>query len=424
MTIETAGVNARVERLLRHSRALPVEVEPRARCTLADLPRVVRDRRPCPGPGGAISAFCEPETTASSPHSSVSQGTAPRLEIASTAIERARLLAQPRQTRERRRRRPSRSRTASRARPCAPPARTGARRDPPATASRPTRSGCGRPRSRRRARCRPSARRSSRPRRRRRGSPGDVEVRDDRLEPRRPRAPCRAAPRSAFGRPPGAGRGTRVDRPEVGAAVVDDRPRHRREHFRRDRRRPGRDQIRFSAKPREPSSSLRLRPWRLSSRSRAALLALRLRALPRRGAGAERRATGARRAGGRRSSPTRSPPPRSPGERPRAGTRARSASTTCSAALLTAPLLGVGSLLLHGWRRCCARRSSTSGSRSESRSRFRCTEPSATSIPAAQDHLDLHPRQARGDRGERHGNVGRRRLSQSSRSGAGLWATR
>ena len=35
-------------------------------------------------PGGAISAFCEPETTTSRPHSSISSGTAPRLETAST----------------------------------------------------------------------------------------------------------------------------------------------------------------------------------------------------------------------------------------------------------------------------------------------------------------------------------------------------
>ena len=32
-----------------------------------------------------MSAFCEPETTASSPHASVSSGIAPRLETASTA---------------------------------------------------------------------------------------------------------------------------------------------------------------------------------------------------------------------------------------------------------------------------------------------------------------------------------------------------
>ena len=35
-------------------------------------------------PGGVISAFCDPETTASSPQESVSSGTAPRLETAST----------------------------------------------------------------------------------------------------------------------------------------------------------------------------------------------------------------------------------------------------------------------------------------------------------------------------------------------------
>ena len=36
-------------------------------------------------PGGLISAFCDPVTTASSDHASVSHGIAPRLEIASTA---------------------------------------------------------------------------------------------------------------------------------------------------------------------------------------------------------------------------------------------------------------------------------------------------------------------------------------------------
>ena len=35
-------------------------------------------------PGGHMSAFCEPETTTSMPHESVSRGTAPRLETAST----------------------------------------------------------------------------------------------------------------------------------------------------------------------------------------------------------------------------------------------------------------------------------------------------------------------------------------------------
>ena len=33
-----------------------------------------------------MSAFCEPETTTSSPQASVSSGTAPRLEIASTTV--------------------------------------------------------------------------------------------------------------------------------------------------------------------------------------------------------------------------------------------------------------------------------------------------------------------------------------------------
>ena len=37
-------------------------------------------------PGGAISAFCEPATTTSTPHSSCGSGTAPSPETASTAI--------------------------------------------------------------------------------------------------------------------------------------------------------------------------------------------------------------------------------------------------------------------------------------------------------------------------------------------------
>ena len=39
-----------------------------------------------PSPGGVISAFCDPETTTSSPQASVSHGTAPRLETASTTM--------------------------------------------------------------------------------------------------------------------------------------------------------------------------------------------------------------------------------------------------------------------------------------------------------------------------------------------------
>ena len=71
-----------VELRLRLARPLPVEVEAR-RATRSPRARP-RRRRTRPSPGGVISAFCEPETTTSSPHASVSHGTAPRLETAST----------------------------------------------------------------------------------------------------------------------------------------------------------------------------------------------------------------------------------------------------------------------------------------------------------------------------------------------------
>ena len=50
-------------------------------------------RRTMPRPGGVISAFCEPETTTSRPHASVSHGTAPRLETASTTTSAPRSFA-------------------------------------------------------------------------------------------------------------------------------------------------------------------------------------------------------------------------------------------------------------------------------------------------------------------------------------------
>ena len=76
--------------------------------------------------------------------------------------------------------------------------------------------------------------------------------------------------------------------------------------------------------------------------------------------------------------------------------------------LLTAPLLGVGSLLLYGWRRVAAPALVYVGlavgiAISAARGRgLRRQHPRRPGPPRS------HPRQARGDRGERHGNVGRR----------------
>ncbi len=67
---------------LRLARPLPVEVE--ARCDAGRGRARASETAQSPRPGGVISAFCEPETTTSRPHASVSHGTAPRLDTAST----------------------------------------------------------------------------------------------------------------------------------------------------------------------------------------------------------------------------------------------------------------------------------------------------------------------------------------------------
>ena len=83
-TSGTAGVNGASSFACADARALPVEDEARGRAARRALERRRRDRRRTTRPGGVISAFCEPETTTSMPHASVSTGTAPRLETAST----------------------------------------------------------------------------------------------------------------------------------------------------------------------------------------------------------------------------------------------------------------------------------------------------------------------------------------------------
>ena len=76
--------------------------------------------------------------------------------------------------------------------------------------------------------------------------------------------------------------------------------------------------------------------------------------------------------------------------------------------LLTAPLLGVGSLLLYGWRRVAAPALVYVGLAVGIAISMPVHGAFGDSIPAAQDHLDLIPGQARGDRGEHRGDVGRR----------------
>ena len=73
----------RVELLLRLPRPFPVEVVAWRRQAPFGLPDRVGDAATA-SPGGVISAFCEPEQTTSTPQASISSGTAPRLETAST----------------------------------------------------------------------------------------------------------------------------------------------------------------------------------------------------------------------------------------------------------------------------------------------------------------------------------------------------
>ena len=154
---ETAGVNAASRLCCAFFVRAPVEVEASAASPRGQRAR--RDRRRTPGPGGHISAFCEPERTTSMPQASVSSGTAPSDEIASTtSVALAdRLL----DARARRRRRRSTCRTAGRARrrPGLPHRRatsSGVGRLAPLVADRPARRG----RAARRSRS--SARRTSR----------------------------------------------------------------------------------------------------------------------------------------------------------------------------------------------------------------------------------------------------------------------
>ena len=126
-----------------------------------------------------------------------------------------------------------------------------------------------------------------------------------------------------------------VDRAEVGAAVMDDRLGGRREHRGRHRRRAGCEQVALlhdcQSRRSGCCSLLRSRARRPAARRRAG-------------------APAAARLGRRPASPTRPPRPPSPGERRTAGTRASFRVYYLAGGLLTAPLLGAGSLLLTGRR--------------------------------------------------------------------------
>jgi hypothetical protein len=81
--METAGVNG------ASSFVCPARVRSQSRTYRGDVLRVAASSAAGEtdvnaSPGGHISAFWEPETTTSIPHASVSSGTAPSEEIAST----------------------------------------------------------------------------------------------------------------------------------------------------------------------------------------------------------------------------------------------------------------------------------------------------------------------------------------------------
>ena len=187
-----------------------------------------------------MSAFCEPETTTSIPQASVSSGTAPSDETASTTSDRVADRRLDRAARRRRRR--SRSRTACRARARrplrAPPRRS--RRD---RAPRPTRSRCAARRDR-------GARRSSIQR-----SPNAPATTTATWSPgpagSRPPTPSRRCPEALKSSTSELGaehlleplERPRVDLAKVSAAVVDHRLGAGGEHLGRHGRRARREQV-------------------------------------------------------------------------------------------------------------------------------------------------------------------------------------
>ena len=378
-----------------------------------------------------MSAFCEPETTESSPHSSVSQGTAPRLEIASTAMSAPASFAAAARAR-------TSQTTPVEVSDCvtstalAPPSSrepgsevVGGRRLAPLVAR------CARRRSRTLGRCRPSARRSSRRRRRPRGRPARSGSRP-RTEPRRARGrvqqdlalrPVDSCRRSSTCRYVGL---------KSGAAVMDDRERHRSQHLRRNRCRPGRHQIALLGQATEPSSacdpsaltSQRLRLYSVEALFAfgAALLSLRLASAVAGRWRATRRPELAawsccapRLRGGVGGARPGAPPH---------GWDARSFRVYyLFGALLTAPLLGVGSLLLYGWKRIiapCAHLRRACGRDCDLRSTARSIRREHPGRPGPPRVL---PCAVRGDRREHGSARWPSLLWRSSRSGVGRSAT-
>ena len=362
-------------------------------------------------PGGVISAFCEPVVTTSIPHSSVSSGTAPRLEIASTtdsapasraaAASASTSLTTPVEVSR------VRTNTACRAAELAAAARRDRRRRrlAPRVADHvdvePVR---GRHR-------RPSARRSCRPRPRRRGRRASTCL--------RPPTPSRRCRRPSAGRRRSPVRKTCCSRSstcaeygaELGRPVGDHRLGHRGETSGGTGVGPG---VAGSASRSSPFTATRA----VGSRAVEALLAFAAALLALRLAGALAGRWRARRrpellawTGSLFALRGRLGRARL-GRGVRLGRRRVPRLLPRRRASLTAPLLGVGSLLLWG-RRWARRSGSLYAGLAVGVALAMPVDPSVSGTPSrqAQDHLDVCPARVPRDRRElaRHARRRRRR---------------
>ena len=378
-------------------------------------------------PGGAISAFCEPETTESSPHSSVSQGIAPRLEIASTPTSAPASFAAAASAR-------TSATTPVEVSDCV----TSTALAPPSSASRAARSSAD-------GRLAPLvadvvdlaavglgdlgpalAEVAG-------GDDDDAvarrgQVRDDRLEAGRSRG--RVEEDVAVGaedllQPLEA---LLVGRLEVRAAVMDDRQRHRGEHLRRHRRRPRGHQIALLGQVTEPSSAgrpcrpLRLSSWRRFLRSRRRFSRSGWRPCSRRagaiGGGPELAAWSAALLAYAVASAALA-------WGAAAGWDARAFRVYyLFGGLLTAPLLGLGSLLLYGWRRIVGPALVYVGLAVGIAIAVPVHGAFGGDIPGGAGPPRFLPARFARSRCERRRHAGRRRCGTRSRSGAGRSATR